>query len=96
MPVPTWSPFNGTSTPSIASQPWAEALAVCGERIARVGTSAEVQAMAAPDTPDAVDLQGRHGRPRLQRRHVHLIDGGTELTEVDLRDAKSAAGGGRR
>src|SRR3954470_13117739 len=73
-----------------ASQPWAEAIAVCGDRIARVGTTADVLAIAAPNAR-RIDLQGRTVIPGFNDSHVHLVDGGTELTEVDLRDAKSGA-----
>jgi predicted amidohydrolase YtcJ len=68
------------------SQPWAEAIAVCGERIARVGTTTEVLAIAAPDAR-RIDLQGRTVVPGFNDSHVHLLDGSTELVEVDLRDA---------
>ena len=86
--------INGHVYTVNASQPWAEAIAVCGERIARVGTTADVLAIAGPNAR-RIDLQGRTVIPGFNDSHVHLVDGGTELTEVDLRDAKSGAEGGR-
>ncbi len=44
--------------------------------------------MAAPGTR-RLELGGRTVVPGFNDSHVHLIDGGTELTEVDLRNAKS-------
>jgi predicted amidohydrolase YtcJ len=70
------------------AKPWVEAFAVCDERIARTGTSAEIEAMAVPGTR-RLELGGRTAVPGFNDSHVHLIDGGTELTEVDLRNAKS-------
>jgi predicted amidohydrolase YtcJ len=70
--------------------PWVEALAACDERIVRTGTSAEIEAMAGPSTR-RLELGGRTVVPGFNDSHVHLIDGGTELTEVDLRNAKSPA-----
>ena len=66
--------------------PWVEALAVCGERIVRTGTSAEIEAIAAPCTR-RLELAGRPVVPGFNDSHVHLIDGGTRAAEVDLRDA---------
>ena len=73
-----------------SSQPWAEAIAVCGDRIERVGTTAEVLAIAAPGAR-RIDLQGRTVLPGFNDSHVHLIDGATELVGVDLREARSSA-----
>jgi predicted amidohydrolase YtcJ len=70
------------------AKPWVDALAVCDERIVRTGTSAEIEAMAAPGTR-RLELAGRTVVPGFNDSHVHLVDGGTELTEVDLRNAKS-------
>ncbi len=71
-------------------QPWAEALAACGERIVRVGSRADVEALATPATR-RIDAAGRTVIPGINDSHVHLIDGGTELTEVDLRNARTPA-----
>ena len=80
---------TGASTRSTPTQPWAEAVAICGERIVAVGTSAEVLAGARPETR-RIDLAGRLVVPGFNDSHVHLIDGANELVEVDLRSASSA------
>ena len=72
------------------AQPWAEALAICGERIVAVGTSAEVLASARA-AARRIDLHGRLVVPGFNDSHVHLITGANELVEVDLRSAPNAA-----
>ncbi len=72
------------------ARPWAEALAICGERIVAVGTSADVLAATRPGAR-RIDLHGRLVVPGFNDSHVHLITGANELVEVDLRSAKNAA-----
>lgn len=61
---------NGRVFTGVESQPWAEAVAIRGERIAAVGTTAEIGAMAAPSTR-VIDLQGRLVIPGINDAHVH-------------------------
>ncbi len=70
--------------------PWAEAVAVAGERIALVGTSAAVRA-AAPATARVIDARGGMVTPGFIDSHVHFTDGGRALTSVQLRDAATKA-----
>jgi len=70
------------------TKPSAEAVAVCGERIARVGTTAEVRALAGPTTR-VIDAGGRLLLPGFNDAHVHLVSGADELVGVDLRPVKS-------
>ena len=65
--------------------PWVEALAVCGERIARTGTTRDIEALAGPATR-RLELAGRTVLPGFNDSHVHLTDGGTQLVEVNLRE----------
>ncbi len=67
--------------------PWAEALAVAGDRLAAVGTSAEIQRLARDAT--IVDAAGRLVVPGFIDTHVHFVDGGFRLASVQLRDARS-------
>lgn len=67
-------------------QPAAEALAVRGDRIAHVGSDAEVRALAGPRTR-VIGLEGRRVVPGFIDSHVHLLGGGDELLGADLRDA---------
>ena len=62
-------------------QPWAEALAVGGNKILRVGSSAEIKALA-PEGTETIDLHGRMVLPGINDVHVHpLIGGRTALYE---------------
>lgn len=70
------------------ARPSAEAIAVCGERIARVGTSADIEKLAGPTTR-IVRAAGRLVVPGFNDAHVHLIDGANEIVGVDLRPARS-------
>jgi hypothetical protein len=72
------------------AQPWAEAVAICGERIAAVGRSADLLREASPRAR-RIDLHGRLVVPGFNDSHVHLIDGSTQLVEVDLRTSRDAA-----
>ena len=73
-----------------AKLPEAEAVAVCGERIAHVGSTADVRTMAGPSTR-VVDAGGRLVVPGFNDAHVHLVAGASELVGVDLRSARSEA-----
>ena len=69
------------------ARPWAEALAASGEKIVAVGTTAEIQAMAG-DSP-TIDAHGRFVTPGFNDAHVHFLQGGFDLSSVQLRDAST-------
>lgn len=69
--------------------PWAEAVAICGERIAVVGTTAEVRG-ALPSGARVIDAGGRLVVPGFNDAHVHLLEGAKDLLSVNLRDARSS------
>lgn len=71
-------------------QPHAEALAIFGTHILRVGSSAEIGKLAGPQT-SVIDLRGRLVVPGFNDAHVHFIDGGSGLAGVQLRDTTSQA-----
>ena len=71
-------------------RPWADAVAVRGDRIAAVGSSAEVRKMAVAATR-VIDAKGQMLVPGFHDAHVHFIDGGFRLASVQLRDAKTPA-----
>ncbi len=73
-----------------AAQPEAEAIAVSGNRILRVGTSEDVLRLAGPAT-HVIDLHGRRVVPGFNDAHVHFVIGGLVLANVQLRDASSQA-----
>ena len=67
--------------------PWAEALAVSGERLAAVGTSDDVRRLATAVAP--IDAGGRLVVPGFIDTHVHFLEGGLRLASVQLRDART-------
>lgn len=69
-------------------RPWADAVAIAGDRIAAVGSSAEIQKLASPSTR-VIDAKGQMMVPGFIDSHVHFMSGGFGLTSVQLRDAKS-------
>ena len=71
-------------------QPWASAVAVSGDRILAVGSSAEISKLSRA-TPSArvIDAAGGLVTPGFIDSHVHFIDGGFRLASVQLRDAKT-------
>ena len=68
------------------ARPQAEALAVLGERIVAVGSAADVDAWHGPQTK-VLDAKGKLLLPGFNDAHVHFVDGGSHLQEVQLKDA---------
>lgn len=71
-------------------KPSAEAIAICGEVIGRVGRSADVRKLAGPATR-VFDAGGRLVVPGFNDAHVHLLSGADEIVGVNLRPARSEA-----
>jgi predicted amidohydrolase YtcJ len=65
-----------------SARPRAEAVALAAGRILAVGTRAEVEALAGPDT-QMIDGQGRTLLPGFFESHMHLF-GGAELAHLQL------------
>ena len=70
-------------------QPWAEAIALRGDRIAMVGTNDEVKHVLGATQP--IDAHGQMVTPGFIDSHVHFLSGGYQLASVQLRDAKTPA-----
>jgi predicted amidohydrolase YtcJ len=79
---------NATVRTMDASRPKAEAFAVIGNKIAAVGSNAEIRALGGANTK-TIDAQGKLVLPGFNDSHVHFLDGGAGLSSVDLRDARS-------
>ncbi|MHC1732651.1 MAG: amidohydrolase [Bacteroidales bacterium] len=71
-----------------AEQPYAEAMAVSGDTILAVGSNREVMKYkSGADT--VIDLGGRFVAPGFIDSHLHLLQGGSNLASVQLRDAST-------
>ncbi len=80
--------INGKVWTGNPDGPWAEAVAVAGGRIAGVGSSAAVSALAGGGT-EIVDLNGGLVLPGFTDSHTHFLNGGFALRSLNLRDARS-------
>jgi predicted amidohydrolase YtcJ len=71
-------------------RPWADAIAVSQDRIAAVGSTAEIRKLIAGGAR-IIDAKGAMVTPGFTDAHVHFLDGGFALQSVKLRDAKTRA-----
>jgi len=76
-------------------QPAAAAVAVIGDRIVDVGDAQEIERWRSAATT-VVDAEGRRLVAGFNDAHVRFVDGGTQLDDVDLTDAMTAAEFARR
>ena len=70
------------------ARPTAGAVAILGNRIAAIGPTPEIRALAGPGTR-VIDAAGKLVLPGFNDAHVHFLSGGFSLANVDLRDASS-------
>ena len=85
---PTLRVVNAVVWTGDRSRPWAEAVAVDGNRILSVGTTAEIQAASGGEV---VDARGQLLVPGFIDSHIHFLDGGFRLASVQLRNARTRA-----
>jgi len=69
-------------------QPWAEALAIGGQKILAVGTKNEIEKYRGASTR-TIDAQSHLVLPGFVDCHIHFMDGSMGLTQVNLNDAKT-------
>jgi hypothetical protein len=69
-----------------SARPWAEGLAVRGDRIVAVGSRREMRRLTG-DSTRTLDNGANLVTPGLSDAHTHFVDGGFQLISVDLRDA---------
>lgn len=69
-------------------EPWAEAVALKGERILKVGSTAEIKRLIGDNT-QVIDLKGELALPGFIDVHTHYLEGGFALLGVNLREAES-------
>jgi predicted amidohydrolase YtcJ len=73
----------------------ADAVAILGDRIVAVGSAAQVEAWRGADTR-VVDAAGKRLLPGFNDAHVHFVDGGSQLDNIELNDAASTQEFARR
>jgi predicted amidohydrolase YtcJ len=70
------------------NQPEAEALAIKGNKIFKVGASSEMEKIIG-DSTKVINLEGAFVLPGFIDSHTHFLDGGFSLSNVQLREAKT-------
>src|SRR5690348_10866711 len=90
MPHISLAVVNARAWTGDTSRPWADAIAVSGDRIVAVGASAQIRKMADSATR-IIDAKGAMLVPGFIDSHVHFLDGGFGLSSVQLRDAATPA-----
>jgi predicted amidohydrolase YtcJ len=66
----------------------AEAVAVTGNKVVRVGSNREIQRLRRAQT-EVVDAKGAAVVPGFNDAHAHLISGGLSLDQISLADART-------
>ena len=69
-------------------QPWAEAVAIRGERILAVGNEKEIARFRGPSTK-TIDAGGRLLLPGFTDSHIHFLEGSVTLLRVHVDNAKT-------
>ena len=85
---PTTMVVRGKIWTGDAARPWAEAVAVRGDTIVAVGSREEIAPLVDAKT-QVIEAGDGLVVPGLIDSHVHLVDGGLNLENVQLRDAKT-------
>ena len=83
--------YNGKIFTGEAEHPYAEAVAIRGDKIVAVGNRSEVSKAVASDAV-FIDLRGNFLMPGLIDSHCHAIDGGQSLLSAEIgENARSVA-----
>ena len=77
------------------ANPSAQAVAIIGDRIVAVGSDAAIDSWRGSSTK-VLDAGGKRLLPGFNDAHVHFIDGGAQLDNVQLNDVTSAQEFARR
>jgi predicted amidohydrolase YtcJ len=80
--------LNGVVWTVNPERPEAEALAIKGNRILKVGSSEEMKREIGHAT-EVIDLEGAFVLPGFTDAHTHFLDGGVSLSCVQLREAET-------
>jgi predicted amidohydrolase YtcJ len=80
--------LNGKVYPADGRGVFYEAVAIRGNRIAAVGTTAEIGKLRGPAT-EVLDVHGAAVMPGFNDVHTHMLSGGLALDDVDLQGAQT-------
>jgi predicted amidohydrolase YtcJ len=80
--------INGHVYPADGTDDLAEAVAVRGNKIVRIGSNREIQRLSRAQTI-VIDAEGGAVLPGFNDAHAHLLNGGLSLDQVDLSEATS-------
>jgi predicted amidohydrolase YtcJ len=69
-------------------QPWAEAIAIEGEKIVAVGSQKDVELLRGPTTK-VINAKGHLLLPGFTDCHIHFLDGSFSLLRVNVAEAKT-------
>ena len=75
--------YNGKIFTADPEHPYAEAVAIRGDKIVAVGTHAEASQAVGRDA-ETIDLKGNFLTPGLIDSHCHAVDGGITLISADI------------
>ena len=84
----TMALINGHIVTVDSTRPEAQAVAIAGDRIIAVGTTAEIQRLVTPSTR-VIDLQGRLAIPGFIEGHGHWMGLGQSKLQLDLTTVKN-------
>jgi hypothetical protein len=79
---------NGRVWTGERAKPWAQAVAVSGDRITAVGSTDEIRRLAS-SRARIIDARGGMVAPGFIDSHIHFLAGGLNLASVQLRDART-------
>jgi predicted amidohydrolase YtcJ len=78
--------INGQVYAGDGSADLAEAVAVSGNKVVRIGSNREIQRLRRAQTT-VIDAKGGAVLPGFNDAHTHLVEGGLALTQINLLDA---------
>lgn len=82
-PVPIRVFYNAHVFTAEPNRPYADAVAIRGDKILAVGSHPEVTALVG-ESVESIDLQGKTLLPGLIDSHIHTIHGGLSLAGADV------------
>jgi predicted amidohydrolase YtcJ len=81
--------YNAKIFTGDSQHPYAEAIAIRGDKIVAVGTRAEASSAVEADA-ESIDLQGKTLLPGFIDSHIHAVHGGVSLITADVADKMSS------